>query len=347
MSETQYNVGIVGATGLVGSEMIQVLEDRNFPVGELYLWASERSAGAELEFQSRKIKVEELNKLSFSSKKLDFVLFAGGGGVSAEYAPLAADTGAIVIDNSSHFRLQTGVPLVVPEVNPEAVENCKETGIIANPNCSTIQMVVALQPLHEAAGIKRVIVSSYQSVSGAGSEALDEMQQQVSDLFAGKEIKNEVFPHQIAFNCIPHIDVFFEDGFSKEEMKMILETRKIMNLPDLKITATAVRVPVFISHAESINIEFNSAITADEAREVLENAPGVIVWDDPKEKLYPTPFEVAGQDEVFVGRVRQDKSTENALHLWVVADNLRKGAATNAIQIAETCIARKFRRLAA
>jgi aspartate-semialdehyde dehydrogenase len=319
--------------------MLNVLEDRNFSVANLGLFASEDSAGEVIEFDGKEYSVEALNESSFNKAKFDFVLFAASAELAARYVPLAAASGAICIDNSSHFRMNPEIPLIVPEVNPDALAMAKNHKIIANPNCSTIQLVVALKPLHDKAGLERVIVSTYQSVSGAGAAALDELQQQIGALFSNEEIKKSVFTHQIAFNCIPQIDVFLPNGFTKEEQKIISETRKIMGLPKLKITATAVRVPTLISHSESVNCEFKSKISADEARETLE-AAGVVVADDPSTHLYPLGFEVTGNDQVFVGRIRQDESTANGLHLWVVADNLRKGAATNAVQIAELCVAR-------
>lgn len=335
MVEKLYRVGLVGATGLVGREILKTLEDRGFPVQALYLWASSKSAGETIHCFDQDWQVQELRADSFKNQDLDFVFFSGGGNVSAEYGELAAQAGAIVIDNSSHFRMDPNVPLVVPEVNPEALATRPRKGIIANPNCSTIQMMLPLQALHEAVGIERVIVSTYQSVSGAGAEAIEELRKQVGDLFSGKEVQKSKFPHQIAFNCLPQIDVFFENGMTKEEMKMILESRKIMGLPELKITATAVRVPVFIGHSESINVDLKEDCGLEEVREILSSFPGVEVWDDTGNSLYPTAFDVAGRDEVFVGRLRKDDTVSHGLHLWVVSDNLRKGAALNAVQIAE------------
>lgn len=337
-------VGIVGATGLVGREVLKILEERKFPISELRLWASERSLGERLKFRDQEMMVEALAPHSFESADLDFVFFTTSAGLSAEYAPKAAETGAIVIDNSSHFRLHEDVPLVVPEVNPEGIFQSKSHGIIANPNCSTIQLVVCLKPLNDAVKMERVIVSTYQSVSGAGSDAMEELRTQVGEMFSGKEPNSKVFPYQIAFNCIPHIDVFFENGMTKEEMKMILETRKILGLPDLKISATAVRVPTFVSHCESVNVDFESELSPEDAREILRKTPGIVVADQPEAKLYPTPFVVSGNDEVFVGRIRRDESVSFGLHFWIVADNLRKGAATNAVQIAELCMDRHFSR---
>lgn len=341
MNSKKFSVGVVGATGLVGQEMLNVLEDREFPVANLGLFASQDSAGETIEFSGNEYKVEALGETSFPKGKFDFVLFATSAELAAKYVPIAAASGSICIDNSSHFRMNPEIPLVVPEVNPEAIAMAKDHRIIANPNCSTIQLVVALKPLHDKAGLERVIVSSYQSVSGAGAAALDELQQQITALFSNEEIKKSIFPHQIAFNCIPQIDVFQPNGFTKEESKIINETRKIMSLPKLRITATAVRVPTLVSHSESVNCDFRSKLNPAEARDILE-AAGVVVADDPKTNLYPLGFEVAGSDQVYVGRIRQDESSENGLHLWVVADNLRKGAATNAVQIAELCIEKKF-----
>jgi aspartate-semialdehyde dehydrogenase len=337
----KFSVAVVGATGLVGQEMLAVLEDRKFPVSDVGLYASEDSAGEEIEFNGKEFKVEALREDSFQKKRFDFVLFATSAELSAKFVPLATRSGAIAIDNSSHFRMNPEIPLIVPEVNPDALEMAKSHRTIANPNCSTIQLVVCLQPLNEKAKLKRVIVSTYQSVSGAGSAALDELQEQISALFSQTDVKKKVFPHQIAFNCIPHIDSFLSNGFTKEEMKIINETRKILGTPGLKITATAVRVPTLISHAESVNIETEKSLSVDEARDCLEEA-GVVVVDEPEKNLYPLGFEATGNDQVFVGRIRKDESTTNGLHLWVVADNLRKGAATNAVQIAELCISRQF-----
>ncbi|KUK10514.1 MAG: Aspartate-semialdehyde dehydrogenase [Clostridia bacterium 41_269] len=331
-----YNVAIVG-TGAVGNTILKVLEERNFPVKQLKLLATKRSAGKEKVFRGEKIIIEETQPSSFDG--IDIALFAGGK-ASQEFAHEAVKRGAVVIDNSSTFRLDPDVPLVVPEVNPDAVD--KHKGIIANPNCSTIQMLVALKPIHDVAVIKRVVVSTYQAVSGAGSEAIDELTNQTKAILEGKEFTKNVFPHQIAFNVLPHIDIFLENGYSKEEMKMVNETRKILEDDNIKVTATAVRVPVFIGHAEAINIETEKKITAEEARAILSQAPGVIVEDDLNSNLYPLPIKSADRDEVFVGRIREDISIENGLNIWVVADNLRKGAATNAIQIAELLIEKKL-----
>ena len=336
MKKEKYNVAVVGATGAVGEQMREVLEERQFPVGELRLLASERSAGQFLPFQGRQLPVQVLNEDSF--KEIDIGLFSAGGSVSAEFAPLAVAAGAVVVDNSATFRMEPDIPLVVPEVNAKEIANYKTRGIVANPNCSTIQLVVALKPIHDAARIKRVVVSTYQSVSGAGRKAMDELSQQVAALFNGREIKKEKFPHQIAFNCIPHIDVFLESGYTKEEWKMINETRKILGEPNLPVTATTVRVPVFLSHSESVNVETYVKLSAAETKRILREAPGVIVADEPGNNVYPTPIDAAGKDATYVGRIREDDSVVNGLNLWVVSDNLRKGAALNAVQIAEILI---------
>ena len=336
MKKEKYNVAVVGATGAVGEQMREVLEERQFPVDELRLLASERSAGQFLSFQGKQIRVEILKEDSFED--IDIGLFSAGGSVSAKFAPIAVAAGAVVVDNTSHFRMEPAIPLVVPEVNPQEIAKYKNRGIIANPNCSTIQMVVALKPLHTAAGIKRVVVSTYQSVSGAGRKAMEELSHQVAALFNGKEIEKEKFPHQIAFNCIPHIDAFMESGYTKEEWKMINETRKIFGEPNLPVTATTVRVPVFCSHSESVNVETVVKLSAAETKRILREAPGVIVADMPEENIYPMAIEAVGKDAIYVGRIREDNSIPNGLNLWVVADNLRKGAALNAIQIAEILI---------
>ncbi len=329
-----YNIAILGATGAVGQTMIKVLEEREFPIDEIRLLASPRSAGKELEYMGIKYKVQPVSPEAFEG--IDIALFSAGGSRSKEWAPVAVEKGAIVIDNSSAFRMDEDVPLVVPEVNPEDVKWHK--GIIANPNCSTIQMVVALNPIHKAKKIKRVFVSTYQAVSGAGATAIKDLENETKAHFEGKFYYPEALPQHIAFNVIPHIDVFLENDYTKEEMKMVNETRKIMHAPDIKVSPTCVRVPVFYGHSESIVIETEEPITPDEAREILKNAPGVIVEDDPHNNLYPMPIEAAGKDEVFVGRIREDFNFENGLAMWVVADNLRKGAATNAVQIAELLV---------
>jgi len=337
VKKEKYNVAVVGATGAVGEQMREVLEERQFPVGKLRLLASERSAGQFLPFNGKNICVEILNESSFAD--IDIGLFSAGSGVSAKFAPLAVAAGAVVVDNTSHFRMEPDIPLVVPEVNAKEIAGYKNRGIVANPNCSTIQMVVALKPIHDTARIKRVVVSTYQSVSGAGRKAMEELSQQVGALFNGKDLKKEKFTHQIAFNCIPHIDAFTDGGYTKEELKLINETRKILGEPALPVTATTVRVPVFCSHSESVNVETAVKLSAAEARKILREAPGVIVADEPENNLYPMAIDVTGTDATYVGRIREDLSVANGLNLWVVADNLRKGAALNAVQIAEILIA--------
>lgn len=332
----EYVVAIAGATGAVGREMLKILEERNFPVKELRLFASPRSEGTELEFKGERIKVQVLKKGVF--KGCDIALFSCGGSRSLEFAPDAAKDGCIVIDNSSAWRMDPEVPLVVPEVNPHAVAQYKNKGIIANPNCSTIQMVVPLKPIHDYAKIKRIFVATYQSTSGAGKKAMDELLEQTRAILNFKPIEKKVFPHQIAFNCLPHIDVFLDNGYTKEEMKMVNETRKIFEDPDIKVSPTCVRVPVFISHSEAVTIETEKKITAQKARELMENFPGVKVLDDPSQNLYPLAIDVAGKDDCYVGRIREDVGIENGISMWIVADNLRKGAALNAVQIAEVLI---------
>ncbi|APC08206.1 aspartate-semialdehyde dehydrogenase [Neomoorella thermoacetica] len=323
------NVAVVG-TGAVGQTMLKVLEERNFPVGRLKVLATSRSAGKKVTFKGEEYRVEETTPESFAG--VNVALFAGGE-ASKIFGRAAVAAGAVVIDNSNNFRMDPEVPLVVPEVNPQDVRWHK--GLIANPNCSTIQMVVALKPLYDAAGIKRVVVSTYQAVSGAGQEAIDELRKQSQQVLEGREVSGRVFPWQIAFNCLPHIDIFLENGYSKEEMKMVNETKKIMGDNDIQVTATTVRVPVFNGHSEAINVETREKLTASQARELLSRAPGVVVVDDLDNKAYPLAIQADGRDEVFVGRIREDFSIANGLNLWVVADNLRKGAATNAVQIAE------------
>ncbi len=327
-----YSVAIVGATGAVGREMLKVLEERKFPIKELFLFASERSEGTELPFMGEKVKVRKLSEKELKSTKADFALFSAGASVSKAFAPAAALAGSIVIDNSRAFRYEDWVPLVVPEVNPHAA--FKHKGIIANPNCSTIQMVVALKPLHDYAQIRRVVVATYQAVSGAGWKAVVELKRQIED--PGTE--PSVLPKKIAYNVIPHIDIFLDDLYTREEDKMRRETVKIMEDPNIKVSATTVRVPVFRGHAEAINIEFEREIDIETARKLLRNAPGIILMDDPENGVYPTPVDADGRDEVFVGRIRKDETVEHGLNIWVVADNLRKGAATNAVQIAELLI---------
>lgn len=329
-----YNVAVVGATGAVGEEMLKILAQRNFPVKNLRAIASERSEGKLINFQEEKIKVENLS--SASLKNLDIALFSAGASISREFSPRFAREGAVVIDNSSAFRMEEDVPLVVPEVNPHAAE--KHRGIIANPNCSTIQLVVAINPIHQRAKIKRIIASTFQSVSGTGREAIIELRQQADEYLNGKPLTREVYPHQIAFNLLPHIGNFLPSGYTEEEMKLVNETRKIMEAPTIKVTATCVRVPVFISHSEAVTLETEDYISPDEVREILSQAPGVVVQDQPQDNLYPLPIEAAGKDEVFVGRIREDESCVNSINLWIVSDNLRKGAALNTIQIAELLI---------
>lgn len=324
------NVAIVGATGAVGQEFLKILAERKFPVEELRLLATKRSAGKTIVWQGRELEVQETTHDSF--KGIDIALFAGGSS-STEFARSAVASGAVVIDNSSAFRLDPEVPLVVPEVNPEDVK--KHKGIIANPNCSTIMMVVALKPIYDLAGIKRVVVSTYQAVSGAGRDGIEELEAQVQAYTKGEPLKSAAFPYQIAFNLIPRIDVFQEGDYTKEEWKMVKETRKIFHAPDMAVTATTVRVPVFRSHSESINVETERAASVEEVREALSKAPGIIVDDEPAKDRYPMPWFSADTDEVYVGRLRQDFSVENGFNLWVVGDQIRKGAATNAVQIAE------------
>ncbi|MBI2831832.1 MAG: aspartate-semialdehyde dehydrogenase [Chloroflexi bacterium] len=331
-----FRVAVVGATGMVGKEFIKVLEQRKFPVASVSLLASDRSHGKKLYFAHEEIEVKEANHQSF--KGIDIALFSAGADVSAHLSPIAAQSGAIVIDNSSAFRMESDVPLVVPEVNPEDI--VKHKGIIANPNCSTIQMVVALYPLHKVNPIKRITVATYQATSGMGAPAVDELTLQAKQVLAGESVIPHVFPHQIAFNVLPEIDVFLDSGYTKEERKMVMETRKIMHADDIEISATCVRVPVFTGHSEAIHAEFTRPMSPEEARNVLMNAPGVKVLDDPTISLYPQPWAAAGTDEVFVGRIRKDLSHPNGLVLWVVSDNVRKGAALNAVQIAEEMIKR-------
>jgi aspartate-semialdehyde dehydrogenase len=332
----EYNVAVVGATGAVGNEMIATLEQRKFPVKKLTLLASARSVGKTLTYKGEEIPVDELTEDSF--KGIDIGLFSPGGAVSRQFAPIAAAAGCVVIDNTAAFRMEPDVPLVVPEVNAHAVKDYKKRGIIANPNCSTIQMVVVLKPLHDAAKIKRVVVSTYQAVSGTGKKAIDELEKQILAIYNNNEVVNKVYPYQIAFNCLPHIDVFLENGYTKEEMKMVNETKKIMEDNSIQVTATTVRVPVFYGHSESVNIEFEKPISPDEARKILKKAPGVKVVDDPSKNQYPLAIHAAGKDDTFVGRIRSDESIPNGLNMWIVADNIRKGAALNAVQIAEVLI---------
>ncbi|MCL1915129.1 MAG: aspartate-semialdehyde dehydrogenase [Desulfovibrionaceae bacterium] len=326
-----FTVAVVGATGAVGRAMLKTLEERNFPADEVLAFASSRSAGNRIPFGDGELNVRELTRDSF--RGVNLALFAAGGDRALEFAPLAVAAGCVVVDNSSAWRMDVRCPLVVPEVNAGALR--EHQGIIANPNCSTIQMVVALKPLHDAASIVRVVVSTYQAVSGTGQKAVEELEMQVRHMFNMQEPEAKVYPHRIAFNCLPHIDVFLPSGYTKEEMKMTMETVKIMGDPSIKVTATTVRVPVFYGHSEAVNIETRKKISAREARAVLSQAPGVRVLDNPDMKIYPMPVMAAGHGEVFVGRIREDESIENGLNLWVVADNLLKGAALNAVQIAE------------
>jgi aspartate-semialdehyde dehydrogenase len=332
----KYRVAVAGATGAVGQQMVACLEERKFPVGELVPLASERSLGKTVTFHGKEIPVQVLTKDSFAG--IEIALFSAGGSISKEYAPIAARAGAVVVDNSSAWRMDPDVPLVVPEVNAQDIAQYTQKGIIANPNCSTIQMVVVLKPLHDAARLTRVVVSTYQAVSGTGQKAVEELAAQVRALFNQQEVVKKVYPHRIAFNVFPHIDVFLENGYTKEEMKMVNETQKIMGDPGIRVTATTVRVPVFYGHSEAVNIETAKKLTPEEARKILAKAPGVKVVDNPAKNEYPMPLDAAGQDLTLVGRIREDFSIENGLNLWVVADNVRKGAATNAVQIAEILI---------
>ena len=334
-----FKVAVVGATGNVGREMLEILAERTFPADEVVALASPRSIGSEVSYGDKTLKTKVLDHYDFSD--VDICLMSAGSGVSKEWSPKIAAKGAVVIDNSSCWRYDADVPLVVPEVNADAIVDFRKKGIIANPNCSTAQLVVALKPLHDKARIKRVVVSTYQSVSGAGKEAMDELFTQTKAVYTAGAIENKKFPKRIAFNVIPHIDVFQDDGYTREEWKMVVETKKILD-PKIKLTATCVRVPVFVGHSEAINIEFENPITADEAREALRKAPGCIVIDKREPGGYVTPHEAAGEDATYISRIREDATVENGLAMWVVSDNLRKGAALNAIQIAECLIARKL-----
>jgi len=330
----EYKVAVVGATGVVGHEILEILAERNFPISELVPLASERSAGSTIEFKGEDIKVQLLTENSFDN--IDLALFSAGGSVSAKFAPIAASKGVTVVDNTSHFRMDPKVPLVVPEVNPKDLK--KHNGIIANPNCSTAQMVLPLKVIKDMCGIKRIVVSTYQSVSGAGKEAMDELMNQSTQLLNGKKIEPKKFPKQIAFNVLPHIDIFLDSGYTKEEMKMVEETKKILGDDKIKVTATTVRVPVFISHSESVNVETIKPFDLEEIKKAFAEFPGIKVMDDPKNLVYPTPIDSAGQDATLVGRIRRDISCENGIEMFVVADNLRKGAALNAVQIAERLV---------
>lgn len=334
----EYRVAIVGATGLVGSEFIKVLEQRNFPMSSVGLFASDRSAGKKLVVKGKEIEVLETTDDCF--KGYDISLFSAGAGISKQFAPASAKAGAVVVDNSAAWRMDKDVPLVVPEVNIDDIK--KHNGIIANPNCSTIQMVVVLYPLHKVNPIKRIIVDTYQAVAGTGTPAIEELKVQVRQVLDGKPTKPDVYPHQIAFNALPEIDVFLENGYTKEEWKMVEETQKIMHAPEVKVSATCVRVPVLIGHSEAVHVEFTHPMTPAEARDILSKAPGVIVQDDPKTHTYPQAWPSAGTDPSYVGRIRQDASNPNGLAMWIVSDNLRKGAALNAVQIAEEMIKRNW-----
>jgi aspartate-semialdehyde dehydrogenase len=339
-----YKVAVVGATGNVGREMLSILAERQFPASEVVALASTRSTGVDVSFGDATLKVKALDYYDFTGT--DICLMSAGSAVSKEWSPKIAAKGAIVIDNSSQWRMDRDVPLVVPEVNAQVLEDGIKKGIIANPNCSTVQMVVALKPLHDAATIKRVVVSTYQSVSGAGKDAMDELFRQTRAVFVADPIEKQKFTKQIAFNVIPHIDVFLDSGVTKEEWKMMVETQKILD-PDIQVNATCVRVPVFIGHSESVNVEFEKPITAERARAILRAAPGVLVIDKREDAGYITPVEAAGDDAIYVSRIRKDPTVESGLSLWVVSDNLRKGAALNAIQIAESLINRKLLKRAA
>ncbi len=328
------NVAVVGATGAVGETMLSILAERDFPIDQVFALASSRSAGKQVAFKKGYLKVEDLESFDFSQAQIG--LFSAGASVSAEYAPKAAAAGCVVIDNTSHYRYDDDIPLVVPEVNAHAIAAYKDRGIIANPNCSTIQMLVALKPIHDAVGIERINVCTYQAVSGTGKEAIEELASQTAELLNGRPASAKVYPKQIAFNVLPHIDVFQDNGYTKEEMKMVWETRKIFEDPAIQINPTAVRVPVFYGHSEALHIETRQALSADEARALLQKAPGVTVYDQRADGGYPTAVtEGTGSDPVFVGRIRDDISHPNGLNMWVVSDNVRKGAALNSVQIAE------------
>ena len=345
MSQNGYRVAVVGATGNVGREMMNILEERKFPASKVHAIASRRSLGTEVSYGDKTLKCEDLETFDFS--KIDLCLMSAGSSVSKDWSPRIGKLGAVVIDNSSCWRYDQDVPLVVPEVNPEAVNGYRKKMIIANPNCSTAQLVVALKPLHDHAKIKRVVVATYQSVSGAGKDAMDELFDQTKSKYVpGLEVVPKKFPKQIAFNVIPHIDVFMEDGYTKEEWKMVVETKKILD-PKIKLTATCVRVPVFVGHSEAVNIEFENPISADEARDILREAPGVMVYDKREAGGYITPVECVGDFATYVSRIREDGTVENGLSMWIVSDNLRKGAALNAVQIAESLINRNLLKKAA
>ena len=335
----EFSVAVVGATGVVGQEVLAILDERQFPVRDAFALASRQSLGREVSFGDRTLKCRDLETFDFA--QVDIVLFAAGGAVAKEWAPKAAATGAMVIDNSSHFRMDPDVPLIVPEVNASAIVGARKKNIVANPNCSTAQLVVALKPLHDAATIKRVVVATYQSTSGAGREAMDELFNQTKGIFVNDSPTPSAFTKQIAFNVIPHIDTFMEDGFTREEWKMSAETKKILD-PKIKLTATCVRVPVFVGHSEAVNVEFERPISDDEAREILREAPGLLVVDKREDGGYVTPIEAVGEHATYVSRIRVDSTVDNGLSFWCVSDNLRKGAALNAVQIAELLINRKM-----
>ena len=336
----QYDVAVVGATGAVGETILSILAERKFPIRNVYALASERSVGKRVEFGSKQLVVQDLAKFDFSQVQIG--LFSPGASVSKIYAPIAAEAGCVVIDNTSQFRYDDDKPLIVPEVNAHAIASYKATNIIANPNCSTIQMLVALKPIHDSVGITRVNVCTYQAVSGTGKEAIEELGGQTARLLNGKPVQPSVYPKQIAFNALPHIDTFQENGYTKEEMKMVWETQKIMEDPNIKVNPTCVRIPVFYGHSEAIHLETKEPITADQARHLLGSAPGIVVHDEHQDGGYPTAVtESAGTDAVYVGRIRNDISTDNGLNLWVVSDNVRKGAALNSVQIAE-CLASDY-----
>jgi aspartate-semialdehyde dehydrogenase len=333
MAQKKMNIAVAGATGAVGNQMIRCLEEMDFPLNSVAFLASSRSVGCQLRFKGDLIDVKELKADSF--KGFDIALFSAGGGTSEKFAPFAAQDGCVVVDNSSAWRMDPQVPLVVPEVNPHAIAQHTAKGIIANPNCSTIQMVVALHPIHKKYGIKRIVVSTYQAVSGTGKKAIDELFDQTRAMINFLDYEKRVYPHRIAFNCLPHIDTFLDNGYTKEEVKMVNETRKIMEDDSIAVTATTVRVPVFFGHSESVNIETHEPVSVEDVRALLENAPGVQVMDDPGKNLYPLATDAAGQDLTLVGRIRQDESIPNGINMWIVADNIRKGAATNTVQIAQ------------
>ncbi|MGD2185505.1 MAG: aspartate-semialdehyde dehydrogenase [Desulfobacterales bacterium] len=333
MAQKKINVAVAGATGAVGNQMIRCLEEMNFPLKSLQLLASSRSMGRQLRFKGDLLDVKELKEDSF--KGVDIALFSAGGSTSEKFAPFAAKDGCVVVDNSSAWRMDPQVPLVVPEVNPHAIAQHTEKGIIANPNCSTIQMVVALNPIHKKYNIKRVVVSTYQAVSGTGKKAIDELFDQTRAIINFLDYETNVYPHRIAFNCLPHIDSFLDNGYTKEEMKMVNETRKIMEDDSIGVTATTVRVPVFFGHCESVNIETSEPVSAEDVKVLLKNTSGIRVIDDPPKNRYPLAIDAAGQDLTLVGRIRSDESIPNGINMWIVADNIRKGAATNTVQIAQ------------